>query len=261
MSDSPFDQIRVLLIQARNTADMERQEQGCFADRTKLRKEQFKSVNVVREPLRVEWLDAVDAVMIGGAGEYSAMDNPAWMPALLRMVRICREKRIPTFGSCWGHQVIARALGGTVIHDKKRAELGCGKVHLTEAGQDDILFSSFPSTFNANMGHHDRVIELPSGAIELAKNGQPNQAFRLPDAPMYGTQFHSELDADSERERLIAYRDYYRDDLPDEAEFQAVLDGLAETTEVDHLLRDFLDVFVLKRSETSTAKRSDEAAT
>jgi len=66
---------------------------------------------------------------------------------------------------------------------------------------------------------------------------------------VYGTQFHSELDAQSERERLVAYRDYYREDMPDDDEFQAVLDALQETKEVDQLLRDFLRVYVVERSE------------
>lgn len=251
MTQSPpsLDHIRVLLIQARNTADMERQEQRCFVERTELRPDQFASVNVAREPLIPDHLDDTDCVMVGGAGEYSAMDDPAWMPGLLDFLQRAADRSIPTFGSCWGHQVLARAFGGTVIHDKERAELGCGTVHLTEAGTMDPLFSPFPSTFKANMGHHDRVAELPPGAVELARNDQPNQAFRLPDVPVYGTQFHSELDADSERERLIAYRDYYREDMPDEEQFQAVLDALAETTDVDHLLRDFLTVHVVQRAD------------
>lgn len=254
MPDRPtaLNQVHILLIQARNTADMERQEQRCFIERTGLRPAQFTSVNVVRQPLREQVLDDVHCIMVGGAGEYSAMDDPAWMPGLLRLLHQAAEREIPVFGSCWGHQVIARAFGGTVIHDKDRAELGCGKVHLTEAGQKDPLFAPFPTRFNANMGHHDRVTELPPGAIELARNEQPNQAFRLPDVAVYGTQFHSELDAESERERLIAYRDYYREDMPDEERFQAVLDALAETTEVDHLLRDFLHVHVIDEADVRT---------
>lgn len=242
---SSLDHVQVLLIQARNTADMERQEQRCFVERTGLRAGQFVSINVAREPLIPDHLDDADCVMVGGAGEYSAMDNPAWMPGLLEILQQAADRCIPTFGSCWGHQVLARAFGGTVIHDQEHTELGCGTVHLTEAGTKDPLFAPFPPTFKANMGHHDRVVELPPGAIELARNDQPNQAFRLTGVPVYGTQFHSELDADSERERLIAYRDYYHDDMPDEEQFQAVLDALADTTDVDHLLRDFLTVHVI----------------
>ncbi len=248
-----LDHVQALLIQARNTADMERQEQRCFVERTGLRPEQFVSANVAREPLRPEQLDNADCVMVGGAGEYSAMDDPAWMPGLLGILQQAADRGIPTFGSCWGHQVLARTFGGTVIHDKERAELGCGMVQLTKAGQEDPLFAPFPSTFKANMGHHDRVAELPPGAVELARNDQPNQAFRLKGVPVYGTQFHSELDADSERERLIAYREYYREDMPDEEQFQAVLDALANTTEVDHLLRDFLTVHVVKRADVKSS--------
>lgn len=249
---SALRSVRLLLVQARNTADMERQEQECFLERCHLQSDQITSVNVVREPLRDELLDEVDALMIGGAGEYSAMDNPAWMPSLLRLVRVATDRALPTFGSCWGHQVIARALGGEVIHDSERAELGCGTVQLTRAGTQDELFSRFPHHFKANMGHHDRVTVLPPDAIELAFNeSQRNQAFRIADKPVYGTQFHSELSAQRERERLIAYRDYYRKDVPDEDEFERILDGLAATTEVDHLLYDFLLTFVVPGAETT----------
>ena len=93
----------------------------------------------------------------------------------------------------------------------------------------------------ANMGHHDRVTELPPGAVELADNPtQPNEAFRMAGKPMYGTQFHSELDKRREAERLIKYREYYRSQMPSDDTFQAVLDSLRQTTEVDDLMHDFL---------------------
>ena len=63
-------------------------------------------------------------------------------------------------------------------------------------------------------------------------------------APVYGTQFHTELSAERERERLLAYRDYYREDLPDEDDFQRVLAGLVDTGAADGLLHDFLHRFV-----------------
>jgi GMP synthase (glutamine-hydrolysing) len=226
---------------------MERQEQQCFLDRCRLAPEQLYCTSVLREPLTEDLLDDMDALMIGGAGEYSAHHDHPWMPSLLALVRAAAERQVPTFGSCWGHQIIARAFGGTVEHDSGKAELGCHPVELTDAGRTDELLRRFPSSFDTNMGHHDRVTALPPNAVELAFNSsQRNQAFRLADAPVYGTQFHSELDATAERERLIAYRDFYRADMPDEAQFQAVLDSLAETTEVDHLLYDFLVHFCVE---------------
>ncbi len=235
---------------------MERQEQNCFLERCRLRPDQLKSVNVTRDPLSPALLDNVDAFMIGGAGEYSAQNDFPWTESLLDLIREARRRALPTFGSCWGHQVIARAFGGRVVRDSERAELGCGVVELTPAGREDPLFRRFPRRFKANMGHHDRVVELPEGAVELACNEQPYQSFRMKDEPIYGTQFHSELDADRERERLIVYREYYREDLPDDDTFQKVLDSLAATTEVDHLLYDFLTTYALH-----TARLPMEGAT
>lgn len=242
---SGMPNLTVFLLQARDEADMELQEQGCFLERCHLEPEQLVCRNVVRDPIDRAALDGVDAFMIGGAGAYSATQTYAWTEAVLDLIRYAAEIKMPTFGSCWGHQMIARAMGGVVEHDPTRAEMGCHGIRLTEAGKQDELFRSFPASFLANMGHHDRVTKLPPGAVELADNeGQPFQAFRMEGLPMYGTQFHSELDAKRERERLLAYRQFYLEDLPSEEEFQHAVDSLRETTEVDHLLADFLRIFV-----------------
>ena len=240
--------IRVLLLQARNSLDMELQEQQCFLERCQLERDQLVSLNLPRTkelPQISRLFDEYDAFFIGGAGEYSAVEDYEWMPFALETVQRAYDLNLPTFGSCWGHQLIARALGGEVIHDPERAELGCHHIELTEAGLSDALFKDFPASFMANMGHHDRVSRLPEGAIELAYNRtQRNEAFRIENKPMFGTQFHSELDAHRERERLIRYRSYYVEQLNTEEIFQNVLHGLRETTEVDHLLLDFISKFV-----------------
>lgn len=238
-----FEDLKVLLIQARSTDDIEVQEQECFLERCRIDVPQLSSRSVLCEPLGVDLLDEYDAIMIGGAGEFSAVEDYDWMPGLLEFIRTCYDRRIPTFGACWGHQLIARALGGRVVHDSSMAEMGCHPVTLTDSGRRDEIFGSFPARFLANMGHHDRVVELPADAIELARSdSQPYQAFRMAGRPMYGTQFHSELDARRERERLFRYREHYPE-IGSDASFQAVLANLAETSEVDHLLHDFLITF------------------
>lgn len=246
-----FNDLRIVLIQARSTADIEDQEQDCFVERCRIDRAQLHTRSVLRERLDESLLDEFDAVMIGGAGEYSAAGDYDWMPSMLDFIRACYQRSVPTFGSCWGHQLIARALGGRVIHDSDLAEMGCHHVTLTEAGRTDPLFGSFPHRFLANMGHHDRVVDLPPGGVELAvSDTQPHQAFRMADKPMYGTQFHSELDARRERERLYRYREHYPEIAAD-ATFQAVLNNLAETSEVDHLLYDFLTVYVASQDESN----------
>ena len=265
VTDQP---LQLLLIQARSKPRMVQQEQTCFVERCRVPLDQFRILNVGRgDAPSASYLDGVDAVLIGGAGQFSATEDYEWTPALLDLVRRIVDRELPLFGSCWGHQIIARALGGEVVYDPDRSELGCGWVQLTDAGHDDPLFHRFPHRFRANMGHHDRVVELPPEAVELARNDQRNQAYRLKDAPVYGTQFHSELDAERERERILVYLEHYRDALPDEETVEQVLQSLADTTEVDHLLYDFLTTFVARGQPlaspeklTSTRPLSDRAS-
>lgn len=237
--------LRILLVQARDEAWILDQERTCFAERAQVDEAQFVPVNVLRDPLSADLLRDVDAVFIGGSGAYSVPEDYPWMPALLDFVRRTVDREVPTFGSCWGHQLIARALGGTVIHDPERAELGCFEIELNAAGRADPLFETFPSRFRANQGHHDRVAVLPPGIVSLAHSAsQPHQVIRVEGLPVYGTQFHSELDACRERERLVAYRAHYPEG-GDDATFERLLASLADTTEVDDLLHQFLQRYAL----------------
>lgn len=244
---TPEKRIRVLLIQARDEPEILLQEQECFLERCEIQQDQLISMNVLdgtAQDINAIELAEFDALMIGGSGAYSAANDYPWMGALLALVKRAYDLSFPTFGSCWGHQVIARALGGTVEYDKELTEMGCHTIHLNDSGQQDALFKDFPQYFKANMGHHDRVVTLPPDALDLAFSAtQPHQAFKIQDKPIYGTQFHSELNAERERERLITYRPFYTE-VETEELFQEIIDGLAETTEVDGLLLKFLEVYV-----------------
>ena len=241
-----FDQIRVRLIQIRERPNVLAEERESFLKRTRLAPEQLAATNALWDDLTESLLDDVDAVLIGGAGAYSVAETYAWTDSLIDLCTACGDRQMPLFGSCWGHQFIARAFGGSVIHDDERSEMGTHHVELTEAGKSDPLFEPFPTRFLAQMGHQDRVAELPSGAVELATNEvAPFQAFRLADAPIYGTQFHSELDDEAERGRLITYRDHYPE-MQVESVFQETLASLRPTPDVDDLLYHFLQLYAVE---------------
>ena len=240
-----FDQLRVLLVQIRERPAVIAEEQASFRERCGLQPGQLASISALHDTLSPDRLEGVDAMMIGGAGAYSVTDTFSWTDDLAALCQACADRKMPLFGSCWGHQFIARAFGGTVVHDPSRAEMGTHEVELTEAGQADPLFGGFPARFGAQMGHHDRVSVLPPGAAELARNeAAPHQAFRLDGLPIYGTQFHSELDVTAERDRLVTYRAYYPENADDDA-FEALLAGLRPTPEVDGLLQTFLQHFAV----------------
>ena len=241
-----LDRVRVRLVQIRERPAVIAEEQASFRARTGLRPDQLAVTDALTDALRPALLDDVDAVMIGGAGAYSVVDTFGWTAALVDLCHACADRDVPLFGSCWGHQFVARAFGGEVVNDPSRAELGTHDVALTEAGGADPLFSTLPARFPTQMGHHDRVAALPPGAVELATNDRaPHQAFRLADAPVYGTQFHSELDEATERGRLVTYRAYYPE-MADDDVFAAVLNTLRPSPEADDLLRRFLLLYAVE---------------
>jgi len=241
-----FDDLRVRLIQIRLEPHVEQEEQETFLKRTELRRSQLLVTNAIRDPLTHDVLEGVDAVLIGGAGAFSVTKTYMWTQDLIDLVHEISDRDLPLFGCCWGHQFIARAFGGEVVNDPERAEMGCGPVALTEAGESDPLFSFFPKSFKANMGHQDRVVTLPENAVELAMNDvAPYQAIRVKDKPIYGTQFHSELDAEAEYSRIVEYRHHYPF-LEDEDNFRRIVDSLEPTTEVDSLLNRFLKTFAVE---------------
>ena len=245
MAPSP-DRVRVRLLQIRDREAVLAEEQASFRARARLDAHQLVATNVLREPLDASLLDDADALFIGGAGAYSVTETFGWTQPLVDLCQAAVDRGVPLFGSCWGHQFVARAFGGTVIADSARSEMGTHAVRLTGAGRADALFGTLPDTFGTQMGHHDRVAELPPGAVELAENdANPFQAFRLAGAPVYGTQFHTELDEQTERSRLVTYRAYYPE-MADDAVFQATLDALRPTPDADDLLRRFLLLYAVE---------------
>ncbi|MGD2116442.1 MAG: type 1 glutamine amidotransferase, partial [Acidobacteriota bacterium] len=176
-----------------------------------------------------------------GAGGHSATHEHPFTEPLTEVVHRLIEAGRPLFGSCWGHQFLAHAFGGTVIADHENAEVGTHPVRLTAEGLADPLFEGFPERFTVQLGHHDRIGVLPPDFEVLARSERcPHQAIRLSDRPVYGSQFHSELTESHIRERLLMYRDEY---LPPDAD-PALLDRiLGPSPQADDILDRFLTLY------------------
>lgn len=233
----------LLLLQVRSHQAAERQEQLCFLERCGVEESQLVCRNLVARP-DLAWRDVAgfDAVLIGGAGSHSATrDYPFTGPLTDVVLRWIDEGR-PLFGSCWGHQFLGRALGGRVVTDPYRGEVGTFDLELTAAGAADPLFAGLPRRFPVQLGHHDRVEILPAGVEELALSEVCRyQAIRVVGKPVYGTQFHSEMTVGHMRERLRMYRDAY---LPESDPADELDRILRPTPDADRLLGRFLDLFV-----------------
>jgi GMP synthase (glutamine-hydrolysing) len=106
------------------------------------------------------------------------------------------EASVPFFGICYGHQLLARAVGGQVGFHPGGKEIGTVAIHLLPDCSDDALFRSLPQGFFAHAAHSQTVLHLPPNAIRLAANTfEANHAFRLGDWA-WGVQFHPEYNAD-----------------------------------------------------------------
>jgi len=153
-----------------------------------------------------------DAVVVTGSRSSVYWDEP-WIDDLIGWVAQAADCGLPVLGVCYGHQVLAEALGGRVA---AMDDIELGYREIRTRGEDP-LFDGIESPFVAFETHSDRVVDLPPGATLLAENDRGVQAFRHGDC--WGVQFHPEYDQPS-AERVTRGKD-----LPDER-IQSVLDGI-----------------------------------
>lgn len=137
-----------------------------------------------------------DAALVMGS-KYHVYDDRAWIDETQEFLVDALEAGIPVLGVCFGHQLLAAALGGTVEKMDQR-EIGYNEIRLTDHGRRGDLFRDVPDPFTTFTTHQDRVARLP-GADTLAENRYGIQAYRHRDLPAYGIQFHPEYSLDMAR--------------------------------------------------------------
>lgn len=236
------DNLRFLLLQMRDAGDpMLRQEVQCFADALPCSPQRITPHSLLAGGPSRDTLGRHDMVLIGGSGAYSAAaDSPA-IERAMDALRELHALRKPTFGSCWGFQALARALGGECRHDPQTAELGPVQLTLTPGAAADPVFRALPATFIGHAGHEDRVTRLPPGSTLLASSARvAEQAARFGDGPIYATQFHPELTRQAFLQRVAAYPKYIEAILG--ISLQQLSEACVETPEANTLLRRMVEV-------------------
>ncbi len=134
-------------------------------------------------------LEAFDGVVLSGSK--TRIDETApWIEAEMDAIRKLRELKIPTFGICYGEQLIARVLGANTGKAKQNEY---GWVELKLDGNSSPLFEGLPEKFYSFEFHSDEVQSLPpSLKLTASSKDCQVQAFNVEDAPMWGVQFHPE---------------------------------------------------------------------
>lgn len=147
-------------------------------------------------------IDEADAWLITGS-KWSVYDADEWIARAHQLVRTLYEARRPTIGVCFGHQLIARALGGEV--GKAANGLGVG-VHTINIVDQRPWMDPPRQSLSLLVSHQDQVTRLPGGANLLASHDFcPYDMFDLGDH-ILGMQFHPEFSKGYSRATMARWR-------------------------------------------------------
>jgi GMP synthase (glutamine-hydrolysing) len=227
----------LLLIQTGEAPDAVRAQFGGFADwfrdAMQLAPAQMR---VVRDD-QGEALprpEAVPGAVITGSAAM-VTERTDWSERTAAWIRTAMDAQTPLFGVCYGHQLMAYALGGEVGWLPGGREMGTQTMMHGEhpgAGWPKELPASFP----AHTTHRQSVLAPPPGAEVLARSERdPHQLLRYGQNAL-STQFHPEFTV----ARMRAYIDARADALREEGfDVAAMRNEVRETEMARSLLEDF----------------------
>lgn len=239
--------IKCLVIETRLDQFLVDHELECIERSGGLRPEQLCPYSILENPLEPGMEKDYQAVIIGGTGDFSVVsDRPAFYEGLLRFAKHLCDTSFPTLGLCYGHQILAQAMGGVVeAQDHDHSETGTYLMTLTPEGRKDPLLSELPDTFYAQQGHHDSVMSMPDSFIRLAYSDRCVwQGMHLKNSPVYSFQFHPELIRADLVKRMTAYAHVY---ASEPGSLERVLAGIHETDN-QSVIRHFIDDIVVAQA-------------
>ena len=124
-------------------------------------------------------------ILSGGPASVYAEDAPSIDPGIF-------ELDIPVLGFCYGQQIMAVTLGGTVGHTEK-GEYGAAPLTRRDEGASS-LYGETPVEQTVWMSHRDAVVEVPAGfAVTASTATCPVASMECAERRLYATQFHPEV--------------------------------------------------------------------
>jgi len=136
----------------------------------------------------------VGIILSGGPASVYADDAYDLDPAIL-------DLGIPVLGICYGHQVLAKTLGGTVSNTGL-SEFGAASLTVVDDGS--ALFVGQPTSQQVWMSHNDAVSVAPNGfTVTASTPDAPVAAMENVAAGYFGVQFHPEVAHTEHGQRVL----------------------------------------------------------
>ncbi|KAJ4139871.1 hypothetical protein NW768_001218 [Fusarium equiseti] len=135
-------------------------------------------------------IEDVDGFLLTGSKHTSFNDDP-WILKLVDFVKnVYTSTDIPIVGICFGHQIIARALGAKVAVSPGGWEVCVDRIDLNETGQKLLGVPSI----GLHQMHRDAVLEVPEGLVSLGSSSKCEIQGLYKPGRIMTTQAHPEFD-------------------------------------------------------------------
>lgn len=186
---------RLLIIQTGTTVPALRERHGDFPDWFRhglgLAQAQVACVRVDAGETLPAAIDVTAAVITGSSAMVS--ERMDWSERTADWLRTAAAAGLPMLGVCYGHHLLAHALGGHVDYNPRGREIGSVDIECLPAAADDVLFAALPPRFRAQATHRQSVLKPPPKTVVLARSLlDACQAVRY-SPRVWGVQFHPEF--------------------------------------------------------------------
>ncbi|MBY4127094.1 type 1 glutamine amidotransferase [Rhodococcus fascians] len=169
-------------------------------------------------------LSDAQVMVVMGSPDAAYDDTLPWLAPEIAYVQEAIDAQVPILGVCFGGQLLARVLGGSV-RKSEQPEYGFVDVETS----DPAFIGPGPW-----MEFHGDTFDAPPQATVIARNRAAQQAFVL--GPHLGLQFHPEIDVDTYDAWAAAWD----------------RDGIEHEVDVDEIRRDIADAELAARARCST---------
>ena len=186
---------QITLIKTGGTIPEIKQHHGDFEDwfAAGLGVTDVQQVDVFRNQPLPALEETAGIVITGSAAMVSHRED--WSEETAQWLKQAVDAGLPVLGVCYGHQLLAHALGGKVGPNPNGRQIGTVTTKSLEASMSDPLLGHLPQEYSSQTSHSESVLELPPNAQRLATSPlDDNFAIRFAEK-VWGVQYHPEFSA------------------------------------------------------------------